>query len=184
MPRIPMTSIERELPPTGNHPARLIWELDLGVQETNFNGEKKVRRQVLLGWELVNELMRDGRPFMACRTYSASLHPKSALGQTVVSLRGRSLTKEEQQETFDPASLLGVAALITLAETETGGRKIIGLAPVPRGMDIPEAQGEILYFAMVEGLFSEETLNKVPEYWRDLIRKSPTYQEFADDVRF
>lgn len=179
MTRIPMTTKTFEQVAPGTYPARLIWLFDLGDQESTFNNETTINRKVYCGWELVNERMTDGRPFMVARTYNASLHPKSALGQHVGALLGRVLTREDEAK-FDLATLLGTATLVTVAATENDRRKITGVAGVPRDMIVPAPANELLYFALVPGVFSEGTLAKVPEFWRDLIMKSPQYRMFAE----
>jgi len=67
-----------ELPPSGPQPARCSRLVDLGTQQSDFNGETKSARKLLLTWRLA-ELRSDGEPFTVSRRFTASLHKKSAL---------------------------------------------------------------------------------------------------------
>jgi len=67
-----------ELPPSGPQPARCSRLVDLGTQQSDFNGETKSARKLLLTWQLA-ELRSDGEPFTVSRRFTASLHKKSAL---------------------------------------------------------------------------------------------------------
>jgi hypothetical protein len=182
MSPIPMTSSNFEQVEPGTHAARLIRIIDLGTQESTFNGQDTTARRVLFAFELVNEPMSDGRPFMVSRTDRASLHEKSALRRDLEAWSGRMISRE-QERSFDIRSLLGKAVQVTVAETETGKRKVTALAGVVRGMNVPVAQNAELYFALDPDEFNEDTLDQVPEYWRRLIMASPEYALIMDARR-
>jgi hypothetical protein len=76
---IPMTSKTFKQVEPGTYPARLIGIVDLGTQESTFEGRTTEARRVLFTFELVGELMEDERPFCYSRTYTTSLHKKSTL---------------------------------------------------------------------------------------------------------
>ena len=46
------TTASFELPPAGPTAARCCRLIDLGSQQSEFNGEKKMQRKILLTWEL------------------------------------------------------------------------------------------------------------------------------------
>ena len=81
-----------EQPPTGSHVGRCISIIDLGTQRTTYEGEAQIKHQVILRWELSNELMESGehvgKPFTVSRFYTASLHEKSGLRKDLASWRG------------------------------------------------------------------------------------------------
>jgi len=49
-----------EQPPTGSHSARCISIIDIGTQRSTYEGEVQVKHQLVIRWELSNELMTSG----------------------------------------------------------------------------------------------------------------------------
>jgi hypothetical protein len=172
---IPMTSTTYEQVEPGTYPARLVRVCDLGDQESTFSGETNTQRKVLLGFELINERMSDGRPFLASRTYTASLHKMAALRRDLEGWFGRPITREDEKS-FDLHSLLGKPAMVTVTETESGKRKISGISGPVRGMEVPAAETPELYFSLDPMEFKEDILEEVPEFWRELIKTSAQYR--------
>ncbi len=70
------TTATFELPPAGPTAARCSRLIDLGSQQSEFNGEKKMQRKILLTWELA-ETRADDTPFQVSRRFGLSLHEKS-----------------------------------------------------------------------------------------------------------
>ena len=73
---------QRELPPKGLQHARCIRIIDLGTQDTVFNGEPKKTPQVKFTFELVNHMFvfdekKGPEPFVVSQTHTASLSDKS-----------------------------------------------------------------------------------------------------------
>ena len=65
-----------ERAPEGTHLARCYQIIDLGTQHSEYYG--KSSRKVLIGWELSDEHMTDGRPFaVSTRWNSASARSAS-----------------------------------------------------------------------------------------------------------
>ena len=114
---IPIASGNGEQVDPGTYAGRLYRIIDLGDQESTFNSETNIMRKVLFTFELIGELMSDGRPFMISRTYSASLHKKSALRRDLEAWFGRPISREDELS-FDLHSLLDRPAMVTVTETE------------------------------------------------------------------
>lgn len=75
-----------ELPPQETCLAVCTSVVDLGHQENEtFHN---VSRQVLITWELPEQLMQDERPFVVSKFYTVSLHEKSNMRQMLESWRG------------------------------------------------------------------------------------------------
>ena len=102
-------SVEFEQPPAGTHIARCVRLIDIGSQVNPFR-EGSMRRQVVVAWELPEELMTEGEnkghPFMCSKFYTMSLHEKASLRQDLVNWRGRDFT-EAELEGFDLRTILG-----------------------------------------------------------------------------
>lgn len=69
--------------PAGSYLARCVRLIDLGTQTTDYQGETKTARKVLLAFEILDDETRrdDGQPFVLSKRYTASLHEKSRATQ-------------------------------------------------------------------------------------------------------
>jgi len=132
-----------ELPPAGPQAARCIRLIDLGSQPTEYQGEVRNSRKVLLTWRL-SERRSDGEVFTVSRRFTASLHEKSALRAFLKAWRGRDFTPDELAA-FDLRKLLGAPALLNLAQSQRNGRDyvdIVSVSPIPKGMQAPPPLGD------------------------------------------
>jgi len=68
-----------ELAPAGAQLAICIRLIDLGTQQTEFKGERKLQRKIMIGWELPFEKTKKGEPFIHYKRYTLSSHEKSTL---------------------------------------------------------------------------------------------------------
>ena len=80
-----------QIVPAGNHLAVCFSVVDLGTQEIEYQGEIKRQHKIRISWELVDELMEDGRPFVVSQKYTLSSFEKATLMQHLNSWRGRPL---------------------------------------------------------------------------------------------
>lgn len=165
--------------PPGLQPARCIQVIDLGTQTTTFSGETKQSKRVQLTWEIPGERMSDGRPFTISKKYSASLNPKSTLCKDLEGWRNKVFT-EAERAAWDTRKLLGQACTLTIihSDPKPGDDRIYArvqsIGPVMKGMEIPKAENELLYFDLDE--FDEVTFNKLSKYLQEAIASSPEYQ--------
>lgn len=129
--------------PAGSYLARCVRLVDLGTQSSDYQGETKTARKVLLAFEILDDETRrdDGSPFALSKRYTASLHEKSALRKDLASWRGRDFTPEELKG-FDLANVLGKDCFISVVEqSKPDGRVFSNLASImkpPKGMRPPE----------------------------------------------
>ena len=125
--------------PEGNHPAVCISVIDLGVQKTEWQGEKKQLHKILITWELPYEEGDGDNPVTISKRYTMSMHEKSTLYKDLVSWRGRDFTPEEKQG-FDLFNIVGVACFLNVIHQEREGKtysNITSIAPLAKGMDKP-----------------------------------------------
>ena len=119
-----------EQPPTGSHAARCISIIDLGTQRSTYEGEVQIKHQVIVRWELANELLTigdfAGKPFTVSKFYTASLHEKAGLRKDLASWRGRDFTAEELKG-FDMKSILGKPCMLSVGLSEKGKAKVLEL---------------------------------------------------------
>lgn len=79
--------------------------VDLGIQDTGFEGKKA--HKVQIRWMLEETDQKTGKNFMVMRSFRLSLHEKASLRAILESWRGRKFTPEEL-DGFDLEVLLGV----------------------------------------------------------------------------
>lgn len=113
--------------------------VDIGTHETEYQGQKKEQNQVMITFELPEELMEfDGetKPYIINRFYTKSLHEKASLRNDLASWRGRDFTEEELKE-FDLDNILGKPCQINViheAKKPSGVRaKITAILPAGKG---------------------------------------------------
>lgn len=99
--------------PEGLHRAVCCDVVDLGMVDGQFGRKHKVR----LYWQ-IEERMDSDRPFLVAKTYTLSLHKKSALRPDLESWRGKPFT-EEEAEGFDLERLLGQNCQINVTHRTT-----------------------------------------------------------------
>jgi len=104
--------------PAGAHQAVCVDVVDLGMVETEWQGVKKMKPMLRLTWE-IDEHMEDGRPFIASRRFTASLHEKSGLRHFLEAWRGRPFTPDELAG-FDLEKLLGANCILNIVHKTNG----------------------------------------------------------------
>jgi hypothetical protein len=121
--------------------------VDLGDQETNYQGAITVKHQCFIRWELPHERLdwqdKDGStksgPMSIGKTYTVSLSEKANLRKDLESWRGKVFTPEELKG-FDLFKLLGVGCQVTVVHVDKEGKtyaNVKGLAGWPKGMPKP-----------------------------------------------
>src|SRR6056297_3019607 len=106
----------------GIYPAICTQLIDLGTQEDEYQGHKKVRKRCIIGWELVDELYEadgESKRMHFSQVYTQSLHPKATLRKHLSGWRGRDFTSEEL-EGFDSKNILGKSCMLVVVKTESG----------------------------------------------------------------
>lgn len=183
-----------ELPPAGAVAARCNRVIDLGSQESTFEGKTTLKRKILLSWELA-ELRADGSPFQISRRFGLSLHENATLRAFLQAWRGRPFTDEELQG-FDLRKLINAPCLLNIGHTSRNGKdyaNILSISPLPKGMAAPELVAPAVLFdiddpdapdwlaTLSEGL--QATITASPE-WQARIKAANTPAANEDDVAF
>lgn len=169
-----------EMPPAGPVAGRCSRLIDLGSQESDFQGERKMQRKILLTWELA-ELRTDGSPHIISRRFGLSLHEKAALRAFLQAWRGRPFTQEEL-DLFDLRRLLNAPALLNIMHTERKGKdyaNIISISPLPKGMTAPDLTAAPIAFD-IDADDAPAILETLSEGMQATIAASPEWQERID----
>lgn len=177
-------SREFEIAPAGNHIAICYAMVDLGTQKVSYKGEEKLQRKVYIGWELSNEQMSDGRPFMVSSQYTMSLHEKAILRRDLESWRGRPFTDDELMG-FDLKNILGKPCMVNVVHATGGNGKtyanVRSVATLPKGMPAPEQVNQTMLFEFGDQGFDENVFNALPQWMQSKIMESTDYQSITND---
>jgi hypothetical protein len=124
-----------EAAPAGLHQAVCVDVVDMGILKVTYGGKEKEQWKIRLVWQL-DELMKDGRPYLAQKRYTNSLHEKATLRKELESWRSRQFTQEEL-EGFDLEKLIGANAQINIQQVTKNGQtygNVVSIVPLGRGM--------------------------------------------------
>ena len=168
-----------EQPPIGSHAARCISIIDLGTQRSTYEGEVQIKHQLVVRWELSNELMTsgdfEGKPFTVSKFYTASLHEKAALRKDLAAWRGRDFTAEELKG-FDLQSILGKPCMLSVGLSEKGKAKVTSVISLPKGMTVPAQVNPIFHFSLERGQFKAADFEALSKGFKEMVTSSPEYQ--------
>jgi hypothetical protein len=171
--------------PAGTYAAICTRVIDLGTQTSNWQGQEKAQRKVLLTWEVPEvEIEFDGekRPATISSSYTASLHEKAALRGVLKSWRGRDFTADELQG-FDLKNVLGAPCMIGIVHNDKNGNTYANVEAVmalPKGMPKPAPHGELLNIDLDE--FDRDEFNKLSDRLKEKITGTPEYRAIMGEV--
>ena len=100
--------------PEGIHPAICLDVIDLGLQETEFQGERRMVNKVKLVFES-EQKMEDGKACTISKNFTASLHPKATLAEFLGKWRGRPVLPGES---IDLAKLIGACCTLVISHQQ------------------------------------------------------------------
>ena len=149
--------------PEGLHIARCYAVVDLGKQFSKFYD--KTLPKVLIGWELADTLMENGKPFIQYQRYTASLNEKSSLRRLLEGWRGRGFQPKELAG-FSLKPLLGTTCYLTTKRVVHPGNpqcwsKVMSVCSLPALVQCPPAVNAPIYFDLDH--YTESRYLAVPE---------------------
>lgn len=154
--------------------------VDIGEQKVVFEKNERSVDQVVIIWELPDEVVEtDDGPIVRTisKTYTKSLHEKSALYKDLRSWRGKEFTQEEL-DAFDLKNIIGAPCLLNIVHKKKGDNVYANIASImalPKGMERPKLTREPLIFDMDEA--TEEDVGKLPEWLQRKVKDSLTWKE-------
>lgn len=191
-----------EQPPIGTHVARCVKLIDIGTQKGEYQGKATFKRQVIIGWELPNELMTTGdyagKPFTVSKFYTASLSEKSNLRADLKNWRGRDFTEQELAG-FDSKNIMGKPCMLSLTENDKGKTRVTGVMALPKGTQVPDKINPTVYLSLEPSEFDQAVFESISDGIKKMIVLSPEYQalknpatpvsggsfsDFEDDIPF
>ena len=172
--------------PVGMHLARCYRVIDLGTQQTEYQGQVKHLHKIMVTFEVHGEdeagkplVIDTGEPMSISKQYTLSLSDKAKLRADLASWRGRDFTQEELRG-FELKNILGQWAMITTTKSERDGKEYTNIAninPVPkiikeRGM--PAGVNKTMLFAISDA--DMEIFDTLSENLKKKIMASPEWQ--------
>jgi hypothetical protein len=166
-----------EQPPAGAHTAICYAFIDLGTQQNDYQGDVSFKHQIILRWELVGELMADGKPFSIGQFYTWSMNEKAKLRMHLESWRGTPFTKEDfgPKGRFDTKNLLGKPCTLLIGLNEKGNARVEGVGAKMKGVEVSDPANPLIYFSLAPDRFDAAILGNLSEKMQDMIKRSPEY---------
>jgi hypothetical protein len=176
--------------PPGSHLARCYRIIDLGTQETTYQGQLTRSPRVLFQFEIHSEdnngkplLTPDGKPLSASKNFTLSFNERSSLRKSLQVWRNKEFTSEELK-LFNLEDVLGDWALLTIVHSESKGTvyaNIENINPVPttvRKAGLPEPVNKTSIFSIrnADMALFETFTNGI----KAKIEASPEWQEWKN----
>ena len=95
----------------GIHPAVCVDVIDLGLVETEFQGQKRIVNKVRVFFE-TEQRNEEGKNCVVSKTFTASLHPKAKLADFLGKWRGRPIVPGES---IDLTKLVGANCTLVIS---------------------------------------------------------------------
>jgi len=166
-------------PPAGSHAAICYRIVDLGTQQSEFQGAIKFQRKILISWELPDELMETGDPFTIHQRYTWSMHVKAALRKALESWRGVPFKDMDFGPTgFQISKILGAGCLLNIIHVEKMGKtyaNIAAISKLPKSMKVGQPANTSIFFDL--DAFDPTVYNMLTDGLKKIIAMSPEYQE-------
>lgn len=141
--------------PSGSHIAVCNLVADCGIQPGS-QAFPNPKRKLYLRFEIPGERVeyeKNGKqvegPLTIGSFYTASMNEKATLRKHLEGWRGKGFTDAEAAA-FDISKLLGQACMLSVIETDSGGKtysNIQSIGKLPKGIPAPSAENPLLYYA-------------------------------------
>jgi hypothetical protein len=155
--------------PEGQFRAVCVDVVDLGMVETTWNGNTKMKHRIRIVFQTDAE-MDDGKPAMVSQFCTLSLAETSALRPFLQSWRGKAFTPEELNG-FDVEKLIGVGAVIQIVHVKKNDKTYANISTIMRlmkGMEPLEARD---YVRVIDRepvpATAPQSMDEVPEALED-----------------
>ncbi len=168
----------RQVPPADTHIATGYRVIDLGTQQTDYEGKIKRQHKILISWELavlMTEGDNAGKPFSTHKRYTYSMHEKGTLRPDLEAWRGRPFTSQEMDD-FKLNKLLGAPCLMGIIHQAKNGStyaNISSIMKLPKGMTAPPLVNPTVDFDLSE--FDQAVYDSFSDGLKATIALSPEY---------
>lgn len=180
---------EFKMIPAGTHLARCYRIIDIGTQQSEYMGQMKFLRKVMLGWEIHGEdesgeplVTDEGNPLAIFKNYTLSLSENSNLRKDLQGWRGTPWTDAEAKR-FDLENVLGQWCMLNVIHVSKGGKtysNIAGISPVPsmiKKSGLPAGKNELQVFRLADPDW--DLFEKFSKNLKAKIESSPEFKALA-----
>jgi hypothetical protein len=160
--------------PAGSHIAVCNMVVDCGMQPGS-QAFPSPKRKLYVRFEIPAERIefeRNGEsvegPLTIGSFYTASMNEKATLRKHLEGWRGRKFTDDEAAA-FDVSAILGKACMLSVVESESGGKSysnIAGIGSMPKGVPAPKAENPLLYY---DETSSQSEFEALPQWLQEKI---------------
>jgi hypothetical protein len=168
--------------PAGTHVGVCYRFIDRGTQLGEYKGVKKLRHEIMLTWELGDELMDDGRPFSISKVYTWSMGEKATLRHDLEAWRGKSFVNDDFDgpNAFDTKNLLGKPCMLTVTHDVKDGQtyaKLASVGKLTKGITPKPLVNPTVYLALNPAGWDKGLFESLSDKMRASIMASPEYAE-------
>ena len=164
--------------PTGTYIAVCIGVVELGRQESVYNGKTRYTDKVRIIFEIPSQRIEvDGEevPRWISRDFALTSAPNGNLRGFVQTWLGKTFSDMDAGE-FELFDLLGQQAMLSTVVSEDGKYANINSAiPLPDGMIAPPATSQFIKFDVEE--WDDDAFAALPEYLQKKIMNSMEYRD-------
>ena len=173
-----------EIPPAGTHKAICYRVIDLGTQDTTFQGQAKKQHKIMVSWELPDEKMSGGQPFTMSQRYTWSMSEKATLRKHLEAWRGvKFIDSDFGPDGFNIKKIVGLGCLLTIVHNEREDKtyaNIVSISKIMKGMDVPSPVNETAYLWLDRTVWQDALFQKLSQGLQLTIMKSPEYRAIAN----
>lgn len=170
-------------PPAGTFVGVCYRFIDIGTQKTEYQGQTRMTRKIIISWELGEELMDDGKPFTISKRYTWSMHEKSQLRHDLEGWRGKAFEPQDFGDNgFDTKKLLGAPCVLTVTHEVKGDKtyaNVVSVGKIMRGLQPKALVNEPTYLSLEKGEFDQAVFDKLSDGIKKLIMASPEYADLT-----
>lgn len=172
--------------PDGTHLGICYRVIDLGTQQTNFNGEVKSAHKVLLSFEIPDEKMEDGRPYTISQSYTWSMHEKATLRKQLEAWRGVAFTERDFGPSgFDIRAILSKACTLSIVHTSKNNTiyaNIASIGKLMKGIPVVSLTNPPAYLWLHIERWDANVFSGLSSNLQQKIMGSPEYTELMKDI--
>ena len=180
MPLVLGDKSEKTLAPEGPNIGRCTAVIDLGTQTSEYAGEVKEKKRLLITWELpeVTAVFNEEegeQPLGRSKFFNASMHEKSTLRKQLTTWRGKPFTPEELKG-FSLSKLLGQPCVLNIVHTEHNGQKsdrVDSVGALMKGVECPPAINEPYEYCIED---HPKNWDRLPNWVKKQIEESPEFK--------
>lgn len=182
--KLPVETVGFQPLEVGTHLAICYEVIDFGTQKDVYEGKTTFRRKIWIGWEVPDQRMDDGRPFVIGKRYTLSMNEKSSLRKHLEAWRGVAFTDSDlgDEGSFDVRNIIGKACALSVTHNERGRAIVSSVIALMKGTKVPSRTNEDRYLSLDPQEFNVESYHSLSEWMKETIALSPEFSATQQTV--